>query len=153
MVGTRTWALPCKAAPKASAFSSPVMYSSQPEESTSTSSEAVIAIAVVILPLHSFGDPTQLLDRARLAVVDAPVHHINEEFLAGQEVKFFADSLRDDDLKFWGNLYFLHLATFSHKHSIDGKIVCQVVYRSRIRMTSNQAPAVNRSNSANLRHS
>src|SRR6266851_3056192 len=72
IVGTTTSASLWKAASKASAFSSPVMYSSQREESTSTSSEAVISIPVVILPFHALGDSTQFLDRAWLAESNRP---------------------------------------------------------------------------------
>src|SRR6266576_1990010 len=100
MVGTRTWELPCKAAPNASAFSSPVMYSSQPEESTSTSSEAVIPVAIVILPFHAFGDSAQLLDGARLAEANRPVQDINVQLLTGPELKLLAHTLGNDYLEF-----------------------------------------------------
>src|SRR5260370_38459856 len=87
MVGTKTSAPPWKTAPNASAFSSPVMYSSKPEESTRTRSEAVISIAVVILPFHALGDSTQLLDGARLAEANLPILDLNVQFLTGPDRK------------------------------------------------------------------
>ena len=66
------------------------MYSSQPEESTRTSSEAVISIPVVILPLHSLGDAAKIFDGSRFTKTNASIEYVNDELLAGLELKLFA---------------------------------------------------------------
>src|SRR5260370_1343071 len=100
------------------------MYSSQPEESTRTRSEAVISIAVVILPFHAFGDSTQLLDGARLAEANRPIQDINVQLLAGPELKLLAHTL--------GNYYLEFGRNFDGFH----EFVLQVLYRPRLRMSN-----------------
>src|SRR6266853_5302709 len=100
MVGTSTWASLWKTAPNASAFSSPTMYSSQPEESTSTSSEAVISVPVVIFPFHAFGDTAKLFDRTWFAEANRPVQDINDQLLARPELKLLAHTFGNDHLEF-----------------------------------------------------
>src|SRR5712691_7028415 len=84
------------------------MYSSQPEESTSTNSEAVIAIPVVVLPFHALANSTQVLDRARLAEANRPVQNINVQFLAGPKLKLLAHAFGNDHLKLGGDFNGFH---------------------------------------------
>src|SRR6266849_6634423 len=75
------------------------MYSSQPEESTRASSEAVISIPVVVLPLHALGDPAKVFDGSGLTKANASVQYVNDEFLTRLELKLYTHTLGDDDLE------------------------------------------------------
>jgi len=57
--------------------------SSQPEESTTTNLEAVVAVTIVILPLHALGDAAKFLDGAGTAEADSAVQDVDVQFLAG----------------------------------------------------------------------
>jgi hypothetical protein len=80
------------------------MYSSQPEESTTTGSEAVCAVTVGIFPLEAFGDAAKIFDGVRAVKADSAIEDIDLKFLAGLESEFAANVFGDYDLKFWGNL-------------------------------------------------
>src|SRR5947207_8065507 len=117
IVGTSTRAPLWKISPKAPALSSPVRYSSQPEESTSTGSEAIIAIPVVIFPLRAFDYSAQFCDRPWLTESNRSVHDVDVQFLTRLQLKLFSHLLAIHNLKFRGNLHCLHDRT--HEKFID----------------------------------
>src|SRR5437870_2869992 len=101
MVGTNTRFCASMYGAKSSALVSSVTYSSQPEESTRMTLEALGVVTVVVhtrmtlealgvvtvvvFPLHSFGHPAQFGNRPRWLDPNAPIALIDEQLLSGPE--------------------------------------------------------------------
>src|SRR5579859_840936 len=92
-------------------FVSAVKYSSQPEESTSTRSEAVVTVTIVVFPLHPFGDSRKVANVARSMDSDGPIENVDLQFLTRRELQLLANRFRDHQLKFWGQFYGFHRRT------------------------------------------
>src|ERR1700754_4309 len=108
MTGTRIRKSLSKYGAKRSALWSPVMYSSQPEESITTDSVAVVSVTVVVLPFQTLGHATKILDGAGRTHPDGAIDGVNVELLAWFQLQGFPDLLRDNDLKLWGDFYGFH---------------------------------------------
>src|SRR6266404_1505729 len=113
MAGTRIGRWPSKYGAKRSALVSAVRYSSQPEESSITESEAFCVVSVVILPLHPLRNSTKLFDGSRPLQTDNIVQAINVQLLSRLEFQRLANLLRYDHLEFWRHFHHFHCCAFS----------------------------------------
>src|SRR5690349_24806740 len=97
-MGTRMRDSSAKYGANRSCLESPVIYSSQPDESTTTGSEPVVAITVNILPLHVWDAVVEVLNRATRMDADGSFEDVHLQLLAGVKFEFFADAFGYDDL-------------------------------------------------------
>src|SRR5207245_3647240 len=91
MVGTNTRFCASMYGAKSSALVSSVTYSSQPEESTRMTLEALGVVTVVVFPLHAYGHTAKFGNRQRRLDPNAPIALIDEKHLSKS-----ADKLHED---------------------------------------------------------
>src|SRR5208337_1613253 len=106
------------------------MYSTQPEESTTTRSEALGVITVFVLPLHALGDAAKFLDGAGALEADGAVQDVDLEFLAGLQLQGLSNRFGNDNLKLGRN--------FDRIHSKLQSLVYRLQNRMSIYLSINQ---------------
>src|SRR5260221_2769075 len=99
-VGMMMVRLLSRKAAKDSCFSSEVRYSSQPDESTRTSSEPLGVVTIVVLPLHSLRDAAEVFDGTRAMHPDRTVKNIDLQGFSRLQFELLPNFLRYHHLKF-----------------------------------------------------
>lgn len=90
------------------ALLSEVMYSSQPDESTRTGSEALAVVTIIFFPFDAFGGAAEFFYGTRTVQVNGAVENVDLKLQTRRKRKLLPNLFRYDDLKFWGNLDSFH---------------------------------------------
>src|ERR1700747_1397744 len=109
MAGTRISRSPYKYTANNSALGSAAMYSSHPEESTTTASEALGMVTIIVFPLHPLSCAAQLLYGAGAMQANRSIEYIRLQLLPWLELELLPKPLWNHHLIFRRDLYHLHL--------------------------------------------